>query len=112
MSVYSGRPEVTGAPQNDAIDQSGTERHCLYEESFNGDGAVVRYLNTVRTTKEPDVVQIVNDTQGADDMSDQDEWISYSHWGMLHWNENPRTSGLRDHARNIAGWIVVNPHAE
>jgi hypothetical protein len=22
-------------------------------------------------------------TQGADDMSDHDEWISYSHWGMF-----------------------------
>jgi hypothetical protein len=25
----------------------------------------------------------MNDTQGADDMSDHDEWISYSHWGMF-----------------------------
>ncbi|MDB5584458.1 MAG: hypothetical protein JWR80_9634 [Bradyrhizobium sp.] len=23
-------------------------------------------------------------------MSDHDEWTSYSHWGMFHWNENPR----------------------
>jgi hypothetical protein len=23
------------------------------------------------------------DTQGADDMSDHDEWVSYSHWGMF-----------------------------
>jgi hypothetical protein len=22
-------------------------------------------------------------TKGADDMSDRDEWISYSHWGMF-----------------------------
>jgi len=22
-------------------------------------------------------------TKGADDMSDHDEWISYSHWGMF-----------------------------
>jgi hypothetical protein len=29
-----------------------TERHCLYEECFNGDGAVVSYLNNVRRTKE------------------------------------------------------------
>jgi hypothetical protein len=29
------------------------------------------------------VVQIVNDTQGADDMSDHDGWISYTHWGMF-----------------------------
>jgi hypothetical protein len=28
------------------------ERHCLYEECFNGDGAVVSYLNNVRRTKE------------------------------------------------------------
>jgi hypothetical protein len=28
------------------------ERHCLYEEYFNGDGAVVSYLNNVRRTKE------------------------------------------------------------
>jgi len=25
----------------------------------------------------------MNDTQGADDMTDHDEWISYSHWGMF-----------------------------
>jgi len=25
----------------------------------------------------------MNDTQGADDMSDHDEWNSYSHWGMF-----------------------------
>jgi hypothetical protein len=55
----------------------------LYKGNFNGDGAVVSYLNNVRTTKETDVVQIVNDAQGADDMSDHDEWISYSQWGMF-----------------------------
>jgi hypothetical protein len=49
------------------------------------------------------VVQIVNDTQGADDVSDHDEWISYSHSGMFTLGRNPRTSALRDHARNIAG---------
>src|SRR3984893_3973409 len=63
--------------------QAETERHRLHEENFNGDGAVVSYLSDVRTTKETDVVQIVNDAQGADDMSDHDEWISYSHWGMF-----------------------------
>jgi len=40
------------------------------KESFNGDGAVVSYLNIICT-------------KGADDMSDHDEWISYSHWGMF-----------------------------
>jgi hypothetical protein len=25
----------------------------------------------------------VSFTQGADDMSDHDKWISYSHWGMF-----------------------------
>jgi hypothetical protein len=34
------------------------------------DGAVVTYLNIVCI-------------KGADDMSDHDEWISYSHWGMF-----------------------------
>jgi hypothetical protein len=29
------------------------------------------------------VVPIANDTQGADDMNDQENWISYSHWGMF-----------------------------
>jgi hypothetical protein len=29
------------------------------------------------------VVQTVNDTQGAENMSDHDEWISCSHWGMF-----------------------------
>jgi len=43
----------------------------------------VSYLNNVRTTKALTVVQIVNDTQAADDMSDHEEWISYSHWGMF-----------------------------
>jgi hypothetical protein len=28
-----------------------TERHCSYKESFNGEGAVVSYLNNVRTTQ-------------------------------------------------------------
>jgi hypothetical protein len=60
-----------------------TERHRLDEENFNGHGAVVSYLNNVRTTKETDGVQNVIDAQGADDMSDHDEWISYSHWGMF-----------------------------
>ena len=46
------------------------ERHCLYEECFSGDGAVVSYLN-------------ITCTKGADDMSDHDEWISYSQWGMF-----------------------------
>jgi hypothetical protein len=27
--------------------------------------------------------EIVNDTQGDDDMSDHDKWVSYSHWGMF-----------------------------
>jgi hypothetical protein len=43
---------------------------CRAKESFNGDGAVVSYLNIICT-------------KGADDMSDHDEWISYSHWGMF-----------------------------
>jgi hypothetical protein len=28
-------------------------------------------------------VQIVNDKNGADDMTDHDKWISRSHWGMF-----------------------------
>jgi hypothetical protein len=55
----------------------------LSKEDFNGERAVAHYLNTVRTTGETDVVQIVNDTYGADDMSDYEEWISCSHWGMF-----------------------------
>jgi hypothetical protein len=43
---------------------------CRTKESFNSDGAVVAYLNIVCT-------------KGADDMSDHDEWISYSQWGMF-----------------------------
>jgi hypothetical protein len=43
---------------------------CGTKESFNGDGAVISYLNIIRT-------------KGADDMNDRDEWISYSHWGMF-----------------------------
>jgi hypothetical protein len=56
-------------------------RHIITLLSADGDGAVVPYVNTIRTTKET-VVQIVNDRQGADDMCDHDESTSYSHWGM------------------------------
>jgi hypothetical protein len=35
---------------------------------FNGVGGLLTYISF---------------TQGADDMSDHDEWISYSHWGMF-----------------------------
>jgi hypothetical protein len=38
--------------------------------SLNGDGAVVSYLGIICT-------------KGADDLSEHDEWISYSHWGMF-----------------------------
>jgi hypothetical protein len=71
------------APRSGNGPEAETERYCLYEEIFNGHGAVVSYLNNVRTTKKTDVVQIVIDAQGADDMSDHNEWISYSHWGMF-----------------------------
>jgi len=27
--------------------------------------------------------EIVSGTQGAGDMQDQDQWTSYSHWGMF-----------------------------
>jgi len=46
------------------------------KESFNGDGAVVSYLSNVHNKGD-------NHEQGADDMSDHDEWITYSHWGMF-----------------------------
>jgi hypothetical protein len=35
---------------------------------FNGVGGLLTYISF---------------TQGADDMSDHDEWISYSQWGMF-----------------------------
>jgi hypothetical protein len=35
---------------------------------FNGVGGLLTYISF---------------TQGADDMSDHDKWISYSHWGMF-----------------------------
>jgi hypothetical protein len=34
----------------------------------------------------------MSDTKEADDMSDRDEWISYSHWGMF---KLERKSSLR-----------------
>jgi hypothetical protein len=34
-------------------------------------------------------MQIVNDTQGADDMNDHEKWISYSHWGMFRLERKP-----------------------
>jgi hypothetical protein len=30
-----------------------------------------------------ELLTYVSFTQGADDMSDHDKWISYSHWGMF-----------------------------
>jgi hypothetical protein len=42
----------------------------LYEEDFNGERVVAHYLNIIRTAREADVVRIVNDKYGADDMSD------------------------------------------
>jgi hypothetical protein len=41
------------------------------------------YLTTSAQQQRLTVVQIVNDTHGADDMNDHDEWISCSHWGMF-----------------------------
>jgi hypothetical protein len=38
------------------------------EIQFNGVGGLLTYISF---------------TQGADDMSDHDEWYSYSHWGMF-----------------------------
>ena len=40
-----------------------------YHERHHDD-AIVSYPNIIRK-------------KGADDMSDHDEWISYSHWGMF-----------------------------
>ena len=54
---------LAGQEHGRTIPLAETERHCLHEENFNGHGAVVSYLNNVRTTKETDVVQIVNDAQ-------------------------------------------------
>ena len=28
-------------------------------------------------------IAIIADTQGVDDMNDNDEWVGYSHWGMF-----------------------------
>jgi hypothetical protein len=72
---------VIGA--NGALRHTAGAISIALKESFSRDGAVVSYLNNVRTTKALTVVQIVNDTQAADDMSDHEEWISYSHWGMF-----------------------------
>jgi hypothetical protein len=43
---------------------------CRSKENFNGDGAVGSYLTIICA-------------RGADDMTDYDEWISCSHWGMF-----------------------------
>jgi hypothetical protein len=43
---------LAGQEHGRTIPLAETERHCLYEECFNGDGAVVSYLNNVRRTKE------------------------------------------------------------
>ena len=103
-------PPFLTAVQPDRVAQSAAQLgvSIALNESFDGDGAAVSYLNNVRTTKRAlpstcalptqfvtrrtiniegpanlTVLQIVNDTQGADDMSDHEEWISYSHWGMF-----------------------------
>jgi hypothetical protein len=43
---------LAGPEHGRTIPLAETERHCLYEECFNGDGAVVSYLNNARRTKE------------------------------------------------------------
>src|SRR6267154_4867053 len=43
---------LAGPEHGRTIPLAETKRHCLYEECFNGDGAVVSYLNNVRRTKE------------------------------------------------------------
>jgi hypothetical protein len=64
------------ASRDDRLSAAGAQ--CRTKESFNGNGAVVAYFRNY-----PTVVRIMNDTQGANNMSDHDEWTSYSHWGMF-----------------------------
>jgi hypothetical protein len=78
-SVSKGHP-LYG---NCAIRHTAGAFSIALKESFSSHGTVVSYLSNVRTTKALTVVQIANDTQAADDMSDHEEWISYSHWGMF-----------------------------
>src|SRR5260370_5562964 len=53
MSVHRADRKETAAWKKGVFDpRAEPERHCLYEECFNGDGAVVFYLNNVRRTKE------------------------------------------------------------
>jgi hypothetical protein len=53
---FSGAPNqlrsLAGLEHGRTIPLAQTERHCLYEECFNGDGAVVSYLNNILRTKE------------------------------------------------------------
>jgi hypothetical protein len=50
--------------------EHGRTAHTVCHESIEGPANLT-------------ILQIVNDTQGADDMSHHDEWIGYSHWGMF-----------------------------
>jgi hypothetical protein len=55
-------------------------RHTL-NKIFNGDGLVATYLRNVCTTKETTMMVIASDDSAF--ATNNDEWISYSHWGMF-----------------------------
>src|SRR5258707_8875866 len=60
---------LAGPEHGRTIPLAETKRHCLYEECFNGDGAVVSYLNGVGRIKET----IVNLCHEAVDVADR-QW--------------------------------------
>ena len=57
---------------------------------------VVSYVKNDRTVRRPAIV--LNDPKGADEMSNHDEWTSYSHWGMFTLDGNVHSRPLERRA--------------
>jgi hypothetical protein len=83
----------------------------LYEEDFNGERVVARYLNIIGTTRETDVVQIVNDKYGADDMSDVMNGSAIRTGACLNWNEIIELALYDIMLATLRDGTEVNPHA-
>src|SRR5437899_30626 len=82
--ISSSRLSVSVLPKTAETRQGRTARSrrvrrsgIALKGSFSGDGSVASYVDNIRTAKETTM------NKGADDMSDHDEWISCSHWGMF-----------------------------
>jgi hypothetical protein len=62
-------------------------RHCEEDETLRlapkADLAIASAQSKIQFSGVGGLLTYISFTQGADDMSDHDKWISYSHWGMF-----------------------------